>query len=86
MFNLLKYHVETLFLMLFRFRQFQISLNFKKCIFCAPFGIQLGHLVNKQGLLVDLANIFRYSLFFTTYFSETNTIKVRSYEVLHEVY
>jgi hypothetical protein len=29
----------------------------KKCIFCAPFGILLGHVVCKRGLLVDLAKI-----------------------------
>jgi hypothetical protein len=29
----------------------------EKCIFCAPFGILLGHVVCKQGLLVDPAKI-----------------------------
>jgi hypothetical protein len=29
-----------------------ISLNIKKCIFGIPFGILLGHIVYKQGLLV----------------------------------
>jgi hypothetical protein len=43
--------------MLERCRQFQISLNIKKCIFGTPFGILLGHIVCKQGLLVDLAKI-----------------------------
>jgi hypothetical protein len=43
--------------MLDRCRQFQISLNLKKCIFYAPFGILLGHVVCKQGLLVDPAKI-----------------------------
>jgi hypothetical protein len=52
-FSLLKDHIETLHLMLDRCRQFHISLNFKKCIFCATFGILLGHVVCKQGLLVD---------------------------------
>jgi hypothetical protein len=56
-FILLKEHVETLHLMLDRCRQFQISLNLKKCTFCASFGILLGHLVCKQGLLVDSAKI-----------------------------
>jgi hypothetical protein len=32
-------------------------LNIKKCIFGAPFGILLGHIVCKNGLLVDLSNI-----------------------------
>jgi hypothetical protein len=49
-FNPLKDHIETLRLMLDRCRQYQISLNLKKCIFRAPFGILLGHVVCKQGL------------------------------------
>jgi hypothetical protein len=44
-------------LMLERCRQCQISLNIKKCIFRTPFGILLGHIVCKQGLLVDPAKI-----------------------------
>jgi hypothetical protein len=32
-------------------------LNIKKCIFGTPFGILLGHIVCKQGLLVELAKI-----------------------------
>jgi hypothetical protein len=57
MFSLLKDHVEVLRLMLDRCRQCHISLNIKKCIFNAPFGILLGHVVCKQGLLVDPAKI-----------------------------
>jgi hypothetical protein len=53
----LKYHVEVLRLMLEICRQCQISLNIKKCIFGTPFGILLGHIVRKQGLLVDTAKI-----------------------------
>jgi hypothetical protein len=56
-FSLLKDHVELLHLMLDKCRQYQISLNLKKCIFCAPFGILLGHVVCKQGLLMDPAKI-----------------------------
>jgi hypothetical protein len=56
-FSLLKDHVEVLRLILDRCRQFQISLNFKKCIFNAPFRIFLVHLVCKQGLLVDPTKI-----------------------------
>jgi hypothetical protein len=44
-------------LMLERCKQFQISLNIKKCIFGTPFGILLGHIVCKQGLLVDHVKI-----------------------------
>ena len=43
--------------MLDKCRQHQISLNLKKCIFCAPFGILLGHIVCKKGLMVDPAKI-----------------------------
>jgi hypothetical protein len=46
-FILLKDHIENLRLMLDRCIQYQISLNLKKCIFCAPFGILLGHVVCK---------------------------------------
>jgi hypothetical protein len=56
-YSLLKYHVEVLRLMLERCRQCQISLTTNKCIFCTPFGILLGHIVCKQGLLVDPAKI-----------------------------
>jgi hypothetical protein len=57
MFILLKYQIEVLMLMLDRCRQCHIYLNLKKCIFFTPFGIMLGHVVSKQGLLVDLAKI-----------------------------
>jgi len=52
MFILLKDHIETMCFILDRCRQFHISLNLKKCIFCAPFDILLGHVVCKQGILV----------------------------------
>jgi hypothetical protein len=52
-FSFLKNHVETFRLILDRCRQFHISLNLKNCIFCAPFGILLGHVVCKKGLLFD---------------------------------
>jgi hypothetical protein len=57
MFSLLKDHVSVLILMLDKCRQCQISLNIKKCIFNAPFGILLGYVVCKQGFLVDPAKI-----------------------------
>jgi hypothetical protein len=50
--SILKDHIEVLILMLDRCREYQILLNLKKCIFCAPFGILLGHVVCKKGLLV----------------------------------
>ena len=37
--------------------QYQISLNLKKCIFYAPFGILLGHIVCRKGLMVDPTKI-----------------------------
>ena len=43
--------------MLAKCRQHQISLNLKKCVFCVPFGTLLGHIVCKQGLMVDPAKI-----------------------------
>ena len=52
-FGLLKKHVEALRLMLAKCRQHQISLYLKKCIFCVPFGILLGHIICRQGLMVD---------------------------------
>jgi hypothetical protein len=57
MFSLLKDHVEVLRLMLDKCRQCHISLNIKKFIFNAPFGILLGHVVYKQGMLVDPSKI-----------------------------
>ena len=36
---------------------YQISLNLKKCIFCAPFGALLGHVVCHGGILVDPGKI-----------------------------
>jgi hypothetical protein len=56
-FSLLQNHIECLRLMLDKCRQCQISLNLKKCIFFSPFGVMLGHIVCKQGLLVDPSNI-----------------------------
>ena len=43
--------------MLERCRQHEITSNPKKCIFCAPFGMVLGHIVSKEGLLVDPVKI-----------------------------
>jgi len=49
--------VESLRLMLDTCRQYQISLNLNKCIFFEPIGILLGHVVFKQGLMVDPTKI-----------------------------
>jgi hypothetical protein len=56
-FNILQNHIECLRLMLDKCRQCQIALNLKKCIFFSPFGVLLGHIVCKQGLLVDPSKI-----------------------------
>lgn len=56
-FGLLRKHVESLRCMFDICRQYHISLNLKKCIFCVPFGILLGHTVCKQGLMVDFSKI-----------------------------
>jgi hypothetical protein len=56
-FILLKDHIECLRLMLDKCRQCHISLNLKKCILFSPFGVLLGNIVCKQGLLVDPSKI-----------------------------
>jgi hypothetical protein len=56
-FILLKDHIECLRLMLDKCRQCQIALKMNKCIFFSPFGVLLGHIVCKQGLLVDPSKI-----------------------------
>eukprot|EP00253_Pinus_taeda_P016378 PITA_16378 len=55
--RIVKHHAASLHLMLDTCRKYQIVLNMKKCLFCVPFGIFLGHVVRKQGLMVDLAKI-----------------------------
>ena len=56
-FGLMDKHVRALRLMLAKCRENQSSLNLKKCIFCVPFGILLGHIVCRQGLMVDPTKI-----------------------------
>jgi len=56
-FGLVKNHVFSLCLTLDTFQKYHISLDLNKCIFCVPYGILLGHVVCKQGLMVDLAKI-----------------------------
>jgi hypothetical protein len=57
MYNLLKEHIGLLRLMFDHCRQLQISLNLKKCVFCVPFGNLLGHIVCREGVLVDPAKV-----------------------------
>jgi hypothetical protein len=52
-YNYLKEHIVLLRLMFNRCRKLQILLNLKKCVFCVPFGNLLGHIVYREGILVD---------------------------------
>ena len=56
-FCLIKYHIESLRMLMERCLQYKIDLNLRKCIFYAPFGALLGHVVCHDGILVDLAKI-----------------------------
>eukprot|EP00253_Pinus_taeda_P033049 PITA_33049 len=56
-FRLVKHHVASLGLMLDTCRRYQITLNLKKCLVCVPFGILLGYVEYREGLMVDLAKI-----------------------------
>ena len=56
-YGLIKHHIESLPMLLEGCKQFQISLNLKKCIFCAPFGILLGHVICREGMLMNPVNI-----------------------------
>lgn len=56
-FKLVKKHIVSLQLMLDTCWWHQILLNIKKCTFLIPFNNLLGHVVCKQGLMMDLANI-----------------------------
>lgn len=47
MFRLVKHYVASLRLMLETCRRHQITINLKKCIYCVPYGIFLGHVVCK---------------------------------------
>ena len=44
-FGLVRDHIESLRMMLEHCLQYQIALNSKKCIFCTPFGVLLGHVI-----------------------------------------
>ena len=55
--GLVKRHVASLHLMLDTCQRYQIVLNLKKCLFCVPFGNLLGHVVCRQGLMVDAVKI-----------------------------
>jgi hypothetical protein len=52
-YSVLKEHVALLRLMFDRCRELQISLNLRKCILCVPHRTLLGHIVFREGVLVD---------------------------------
>ena len=54
---MIKDHIKWVRLMLERFKQIQLSLNIKKCIFATLIGILLGHVICKEGIKVDIAKI-----------------------------
>ena len=56
-FGLVRDHIESLCMMLECCLQYHIMLNSKKCIFCAPFGVLLGHIVCRDGILVNPAKV-----------------------------
>ena len=53
LFGLTKDHIESLKMMVEHCLQYQISLNLKKCISCDAFGVRLGHVVYRDGILVN---------------------------------
>lgn len=57
-YSLLKEDNSLVRLIFYQCRQFHISLNRKKCIFCVPFGTMLGLIVCQEGVLVDPIKIF----------------------------
>ena len=56
-YSTLKDHCIWLRLMLERWRQIQLSLNIKKCIFFTPIWILLGQIVCKEGIKVNFTKI-----------------------------
>jgi len=56
-YNFLNYHVGLLWLMFDIFLELQISLNLRKCILCVRHGNLLGHIVCREGVLVDLSKV-----------------------------
>lgn len=56
-YSMLKDHAMKLRLMLDKCWQMQLSCNINKCLFCTAFGVLLGRIVCKEGLLVDPAKV-----------------------------
>lgn len=57
LFGLVKKHIASLQLMLDTCWRHKIVLNLKKCTFLIPFGNLFGHVVFRQGLMMDPAKI-----------------------------
>ena len=53
MFGLVRDHIESLCMMLGQCLHYHITLNSKKCIFSELFGVLLGHVVFRNGILVN---------------------------------
>jgi hypothetical protein len=53
MYILLKEHIRLLRLMFDQCHEMKISLNLRKCIFFVPHGNLLGHIVCREGVVVD---------------------------------
>ena len=52
-FGLVRDHIENFRMMLERCHQYKISMNLRKSIVYAPFGVLLDHVVCHDGILVD---------------------------------
>ena len=57
LFGLVRDHIDSLGMILEHCCHYQIVLNSKKCIFCAPFGVLLEHVMCHDKILVDLAKV-----------------------------
>jgi hypothetical protein len=86
MFSLIKEHMQSLRLMLDRCRQLQISLNLKKCIFCTPFGILLGHIMCKDDLLMDPTKIVAILDMVAPTSVHRNACNLGTYQILQVVH
>ena len=56
-FGLVRDHIESLCMMLGCCHLYHIVLNSKKCFFCTPFGVLLGHVVCHDGILVEPSKV-----------------------------
>jgi hypothetical protein len=85
-YSLLKDYVEVLQMMLERCRKCHILLNIKKCIFRIPFGILLGHILCKQGFLVDPTKIAVIVNLLATKNSLSIESDIGTHKILQEIY